>query len=634
MAKYKKSNETFTNPYAFVSIEDKPNRSRYSKGNLTGWIEIELIPQSHIFIPNTTNDNTFPNNNESKSYDFFSYVDNSQRSNPQPPKPVIPGSEIRGVIKNAFETLTNSCFTNIDDDLVLSKRTTISGTPCVVKYEDNKWKLYKAIRYGIAFKNTHQDQNNFTNDIGSLSEMQPIWFHVGGQYRTKKGFAAFDFIDDIRTTNQQGYKRGYFHKGEYFPRKHHESVFEIYDESYNVLNERDIMRYIQVLKEYKKDHPQRDNRHNKYCHLKDDIHSLETDGFCAYFNEYNSTYYLSPSAIGREVFKNKLRDIVHGYSSCISKNNVCNTCKLFGFVNNNEAIAGRIRFEDARPETYSNLNDIYESPLFIKELASPKLSATEFYLKKPMKADLWNFDYAIKWKRNKIGRVTMSNEDIKEYKPDINGRKFYWHQITNIERIRETNPTKRNVKIRPIKPNCLSFTGKIYFNQLEEKELKKLLWSIDFGGKDENAHKIGMGKPLGLGSISIGIKSIKLRNLRNDKTIEYSVNDRVIDYKDMTYKDLGCSEKVFNEYMIITNFKQKPNNVQYPNNSDSDKTYEWFSANRSVNGTGVSPVISQIIPEISEKAELNKYCAGNNNKKSQGDSKKANLAKKYRRKNN
>ena len=65
-------------------------------------------------------------------------------------KPVIPGSEIRGVIRSAYEALSNSCL-SVNNNNILSARSSDVRTPGIIRYEnrDNKWHLYKAT--AIAF---------------------------------------------------------------------------------------------------------------------------------------------------------------------------------------------------------------------------------------------------------------------------------------------------------------------------------------------------------------------------------------------------------------------------------------------------------------------------------------------------
>lgn len=61
--------------------------------------------------------------------------------------------------------------------------------------------------------------------------------------------------------------------------------------------------------------------------------------------------------------------------------------------------------------------------------------------------------------------------------------------------------------VKPLKENNV-FEGRIRFENLTDIELGALLFSLELPG--DCCHKIGMGKPLGLGSIKISIKKLKL----------------------------------------------------------------------------------------------------------------------------
>lgn len=63
------------------------------------------------------------------------------------------------------------------------------------------------------------------------------------------------------------------------------------------------------------------------------------------------------------------------------------------------------------------------------------------------------------------------------------------------------------------------FISKIRIHNLRPVELGALLWCLDFGGNKNLKHNIGMGKPYGLGQISLSVHSSKLR-LNNGQLIQ------------------------------------------------------------------------------------------------------------------
>jgi len=310
-----------------------------------------------------------------------------------------------------------------------------------------------------------------------------------------------------------------------------------------------------------------------------------------------------------EAIKNKnvtkRLNLKSNYRPCSSINKLCPACLLFGTAGKNEALASRLSFSDAEvvDSLCGNLEELYEQPGILPELASPKPSATEFYLrKKDKKHHLWNYDYAGWWEWDKKDKIFIYDNI---YTPEIQGRKFYWHhKINNPNYINVNNCTKRNVKIRPVKKG-VKFKFRIYFNRIFDNELGKLLWTLTLGNSSEHAHKIGMGKPVGLGSVQIKVNKIKLRTMElNNNTIEYDIFDNKDNFFDYAFDDdiswLGSSKETIDALLKITNWKNAPSNIEYPNNADTPgkEHFKWFEANKTDH---FSPKIIQYFEKLNTK---------------------------------
>ena len=104
----------FLNPYNFIPLPDKKAKAYQTDDKNsrlhTGVIEYSITTRSPLFIPNTSNDDAFMCG-EHVSYDFYSYEELPKNINHKDNyrEPVIPGSELRGMIRNVYETLTDSC---------------------------------------------------------------------------------------------------------------------------------------------------------------------------------------------------------------------------------------------------------------------------------------------------------------------------------------------------------------------------------------------------------------------------------------------------------------------------------------------------------------------------------------------
>jgi CRISPR-associated protein (TIGR03986 family) len=151
--------------------------------------------------------------------------------------------------------------------------------------------------------------------------------------------------------------------------------------------------------------------------------------------------------------------------------------------------ASRVFFEDA--VLGKEQNDIFINETSPKILASPKPTAFQLYLEQP--------------KEENTGLKELKHWDDKDTL--IRGYKLYWHRDTPDDSTEKyswnegkvINDTQHTV-IKPIKRN-IKFKSRIRFENLTKEELGALLFVLDL--PENHYHKIGMGKPLGLGSIEI-----------------------------------------------------------------------------------------------------------------------------------
>ena len=145
-----------------------------------------------------------------------------------------------------------------------------------------------------------------------------------------------------------------------------------------------------------------------------------------------------------------------------------------------ELWGSRLAFEDAVLKEDKG----FEAAHYSKTLGEPKPTSYQLYLEqKGEKADRdWGTENAV-----------------------IRGYKLYWHQAANFPWRKDEADAKDNVdrKIRPLKAGSV-FEGRIRFKNLSEVELGALLKVFSLAAKDrELCFKIGQGKGIGLGSIRI-----------------------------------------------------------------------------------------------------------------------------------
>ncbi|MDP3149830.1 MAG: TIGR03986 family CRISPR-associated RAMP protein [Ignavibacteria bacterium] len=237
---------------------------------------------------------------------------------------------------------------------------------------------------------------------------------------------------------------------------------------------------------------------------------------------------------------------------------------LFG---NNDFFASRLFFEDA---ACTNKNDemVFLGVNHPHILSGPKPTTFQHYL-------VQNSD--------ELENLNHYNSGSNEEPVPIRGNKIYWHkEIDESEWIANYNAVakspKQYTRIKPVKTGT-TFTGRIRFENLSDVELGALLFALEL--PEGCCHKIGMGKPLGLGSIHI-TPSLFLseRNERYtdikkewtspvDETREkdkfknafskYILNNLKSDNKEYVSADLWKEERM-NELRIMLDFENIPPN--------------------------------------------------------------------------
>lgn len=170
---------------------------------------------------------------------------------------------------------------------------------------------------------------------------------------------------------------------------------------------------------------------------------------------------------------------------------LCISCRLFGIAAGGgaeseageyTALQGRVTFEDFLLVE----GKVSATSITLPELSDPKLWHRPFYL---------------------------------DAAGNIQGRKFYWHH--DPANLHTKEKSKGNRTIEESIPPKACFTGRVRFSNLTAQELGLLLWGLELddlppfdeqGNRTPNilAHKLGMGKPLGLGSVKMRVEQMAL----------------------------------------------------------------------------------------------------------------------------
>jgi CRISPR/Cas system CSM-associated protein Csm3 (group 7 of RAMP superfamily) len=176
--------------------------------------------------------------------------------------------------------------------------------------------------------------------------------------------------------------------------------------------------------------------------------------------------------------------------------------QMFGFVEQNlddpsravpnaKALASRLRFafgtvHDCPTPAQNGAQSYYSvaTPQVMKILSSPKPPSPSLYF------------------RNNQGNDAVTKQTLDKNNCQPMGRKFYLHHPSGAQWQTNTpgEHVEQKVKVKPIHPHT-GFYFHVDFDNLTERELGLLCYSLQ--PTPDYRHKLGMGKPLGLGTVRI-----------------------------------------------------------------------------------------------------------------------------------
>ena len=310
---------------------------------------------------------------------------------------------------------------------------------------------------------------------------------------------------------------------------------------------------------------------------------------------------LAPAQISRSIYSNTVDILLGkkngnpGHSPCTDIRQLCPACSLFGTVltnsgnqttSQNIAKCSRLRFSDAVGNGVSLFpakmdgNTRTEDVPTLRELSSPKLTSMEFY---SVRNSLTGYTDQPKWGYDSSG-VTLRGRKMyfhnpkAELKPDDDPRKAVF--------CTKDKENKRNASMQLATKGRFDFS--VYFDGITASELKTLVWALTLGetdGEGTHYHKLGHGRPLGLGSVKLTVNEIEERTC--DGT-SYGITSEKVErgyFDGFTLPIAGTD--TFTALMTMTDFNyaaglDEESSVAYPigtvggNPKTDNNTLQWF----------------------------------------------------------
>jgi len=471
--KSNKNNDIFKAkaPYNFVplnkiivSLDEKFDKfSAFNKDCHTGYFDIEIEAKTPVFI------------SESEYSDGYSKFYN------QAGKYRIPGSSLRGLIRTMVEITSWGKFEFFNNDYLYYR-----------SFAD------KALSIRDEYKKNMMNSNNNNLNQPSYTMESGLLFKEGLKYFLIPSEKRFDKISKDDKDGQECSKSNIKNAGKQY------KEFEFYNineneyivVSGNMPNKKnDWIVYADASKKDKaieiNEEDIKSYKNDVYRKSKDITDMIKKNSDlsavpCFYIKWNDKTgkdrISFGHTPLFRLSYKKSISEhIQQNYSIKAEFNRIDIPTSIFGTEktkNSEDSFASRVFFEDVFL-TDDSLNKVETENKIPQTLAGPKPTSFQLYLDQKGVND--------------IAKLKHYNSDV-----DIRGNKLYWHK--DLEDWKTEFNQNMDKKIRPIKEGA-KFKGRIRFDNLSDIELGALLFAIDL--PEHYAHKIGMGKPLGLGSIRI-----------------------------------------------------------------------------------------------------------------------------------
>lgn len=506
-------------PYNFIPLndtvvpgQDLPNYDVYHSesgssrgednysGRYNGYIECQLETATPLYIRDTyTKEEVIKKeeNNQDNS-DFFS-----------PGGAVrIPGSSLRGMIRTLVEIMSWGKFDIFDKDSRLFYRATGDTSSLgneyrrvmldaqngyfpkikagMIKKINNRYIIYPSkLIEGTQIYRVNFDPKTREVARGGIYlqefEFKKIFFkpvkpklhtHYRFERKAQKNIPyelKYALVTEISKYKKDGYIEGLLvSSGNLGTKKHMNWIINIPD------NEKiDVTEFFE---QYLMD----ENRNEKA-----DLSKMMEDNLdgvpCFYVNTDSGKIALGHTGMFRLPYKYTINDHI---PDKLKEKNLDMVESIFGDKQN---FASRVFFEDAILDPGQNNIFISDKASIPQILSGPKPTTFQHYLEQDKYDDIKKLNH---W-------------DTKD--KQIRGHKLYWHRHGDNWEHKGTRDEQEKfkkvlTKIKPIKPG-LKFTFRLRFENLSKEELGAIIFTLDL--PQECYHKLGMGKPLGLGTVKI-----------------------------------------------------------------------------------------------------------------------------------
>lgn len=206
------------------------------------------------------------------------------------------------------------------------------------------------------------------------------------------------------------------------------------------------------------------------------------------------------------------------------------------------------------------------------------------------------------------GPLYASSGTWNDANAQIKGRKRYPVRTTLLPPNEGTD--SQTCKFKPLAQGT-SFKGRITFHNLKECELGALITALTFNGHPECCHSIGEAKPLGYGKVKISIDKLSVISIKDifaktDDPTQQETDYYFNKFKDVMTENIGTGWENSNSIRELCAMargidKEFNNNFSYMRMSTNRNENE-FALNRTVNNENL-PLFSDILKPKTNKTQ-------------------------------
>lgn len=531
-------------PYNFVplpekiipavdSIGDLPDHNKYYRDRLSGYFDVTLTTRSPLYIRGPLPAKDLSRQEELKDKPEFFYTRNEHT-------PIIPGSSLRGMLRSVLEIASyskmqwvseNQLFFRTVDNTAIGKyyRARMGDhvetgflTRRGDKYYIKVCSMARVRRSEIGNPYSGTRPNEIPRWQGQPRQYAPVWVRI----RTGTANRP-NIVEDLSYQKRDGMVQGRLVITGNMSRKRKEFVFLLPAASAEEIPVSD-----DIVRRFHDDDQLTQWQEEAFPANQPTPGYRERDGMLGkapaapgdpifFLHENGKPTFIGRAQMFRLPYEHSPFDLIN--PALHSTKHIDYAEALFGFVRTRDelkelekdgqkipqgdkrrAYAGRVFITDAVLQSASAniwLSEAFHSRI----LETPKPTAFQHYLTQQRPDD--------QRKLNHYGSTPLDSDET-----TIRGHKLYWHQGLGTDQgltleeirdaIKETGEVPpddtRHTRFKPLQPG-VHFSFRVYFENLSERELGALCWTLHPYGEEGRryCHHLGMGKPLGMGAVEL-----------------------------------------------------------------------------------------------------------------------------------